>query len=256
MTRPDELVHLEVADRVGTITLDSPDNRNALSRRLVTQLAAHLEKAEASDDVRVVVITHTGGTFCSGADIAEALEFGMEGGTRGLLRLLRLVVALDTPVVAVVGGHARAGGVGLVGACDLAIVSEESTFAFSESLLGLAPAIISLTTMSRLGDRDAARKYLTGATFGGAEAARAGLVTEAVPAAVLDEAVATLLTELRRASPQGLRETKRLLNQPLLDRIDDSGEALVALSAELFASDEAREGMTAFRERRPARWAD
>jgi enoyl-CoA hydratase len=252
---PDELVHAEMSGRVATVTLDSPANRNALSRRLVRELTEGLRDADGTDRVGVIVLTHTGTTFCAGADLAEAVEIGMAEGTRALLALLRLVMELSTPVVAVVDGHARAGGVGLVGACDLAVVSRASTFAFTEVRLGLAPAVISLTTSSRLSERDAARKYLTGSTFDGDEAARAGLVTTAVAADQLTEATAALVDELLLASPQGLLETKRLLNGPLLARIDREGDALVAVSARLFASEEAREAMQAFRERRPPRWA-
>ncbi len=249
------LVHLDVAGGVATITLDSPGNRNALSRRLVGELRSHLDNASATDEVRVIVLTHTGGTFCAGADLAEAVEHGMEEGTRSLLALLRQIVALPTPVLGVVDGHCRAGGVGLVGACDLVVAGGTSTFAFTESRLGLTPAIISLTTRNRLSDRDAADKYLSGAVFGAEEAARIGLVSRAVAEGELEEAVAETLAGLREASPQGLRETKALLNAPLLARIESDGDALVALSARLFASEEAREGMTAFKERRKPRWA-
>jgi enoyl-CoA hydratase len=248
-------VDLDVRDEVATITLDSPANRNALSRRLVAELRSHLEAADGRPDVRAIVVTHTGTTFCSGADLVEAAEHGMDDATRSLLGLLRLVVALPTPVVAVVKGHARAGGVGLVGACDLALCTDASTFAFTEALLGLAPAIISLTTSSRLTEREAAMKYLTGTTFDGAEAARCGLLTASVSPDTVDAAVSTLLTKLLRASPQGLRETKRLLNAPLLERMDADGARLVELSARLFASEEARLAMAAFRERRPPPWA-
>ncbi|MEJ7689916.1 MAG: enoyl-CoA hydratase-related protein [Nocardioidaceae bacterium] len=160
--------------------------------------------------------------------------------------------------------HARRGsgtrtrprwGVGLVGACDVALASDESTFAFTESRLGLTPAVISLTTRTRLGDRDAAHKYLTGATFSASEAARSGLVTSAIAAADFDAAMTDLLAQLRTASPQGLRETKLLLNRTLVAHMDAEGDRLVALSAQLFASAEAREGMAAFRERRRPRWA-
>lgn len=256
MSVEDALVHLQLSDKVATITLDSPQNRNALSRRLVADLEESLVAADAADEVHVIVLTHTGGTFCAGADLKEAVQSGMDHGTRRLLRLLRLVVSVSTPVVAVVSGHVRAGGVGLVGACDVALASDDSTFAFSEALLGLTPAIISLTTSSRLSERDAAWKYMTGTTFSGVEAARSGLVTESIHRDQVPDRLREVVARFGAVAPQGLRETKALLNRPLLERIDRDGEALVALSARLFASDEANEGMTAFREKRPPRWMD
>lgn len=252
---PDEAVHLSVEGQTATITLDAPASRNALSQRLVGELTSRLAAADEEADVRVVVLTHTGNTFCAGADLDEALELGMEFGARALLGLLRTVVEMPTPVVAAVRGHVRAGGVGLVGACDLALVSDESSFAFSEALLGLTPAIISLTTLGRMRVSDAARKYLTGSTFDGREAAAAGLVTASVPDVAYDVALSELLAELVRVSPQGLRETKRLLNDPVRRTMAADGEALVELSTRLFASEEAREAMTAFRQRRAPRWA-
>lgn len=254
VTDDQELVHLDIDGHVATITLDSPQNRNALSRRLVDELTAHLETADSAPDVRVVVLTHTGGTFCAGADLAEAVEDGMTRGTRALLGLLTAVVSLSTPVVALVRGHVRAGGLGLVGACDLALASHESTFGFAEVRLGLTPAIISLTTRSRLSDRDASRLYLTGSVFGGAAAASYGLVTLSVVDVDLDTALAEVLAEFKEVSPQGLRETKALLNGPILAAIERDGDGLVELSARLFASAEAREGMSAFRERRQPSW--
>ena len=105
-----------------------------MSRRLVAELTeAPAHAADEAQHVRVVVLTHTGGTFCAGADLAEAVAHGMEEGTRSLLALLRQIVALSTPVVAVVRGHCRAGGVGLVGACDVVLAGEGATFAFTES---------------------------------------------------------------------------------------------------------------------------
>jgi len=251
---PDAVVHLRVADQVATVTLDSPHNRNALSRALCEQLVDRLALA-ASSGARIVVLTHTGTTFCAGADLSEALDEGMGEGTRRLLGLLRTIAENPLPVVTVVKGHVRAGGLGLVGASDVALVTHHSTFAFTETLLGLAPAIISLSTRTRMSERDTARKYLTGATFDGTEAARCGLATQAVPADAIDAAVLSLLAEFTKASPQGLRETKRLLNRDLLRRLDVEGEEMIALSARLFASDEAREGMEAFRQRRLPRWS-
>jgi enoyl-CoA hydratase len=249
---PDELVRYEVAAGIATLTLDSPANRNALSAALVGRLGALLSDVDADPAVRAAVLTHTGGTFCAGADMSEARERGMREGTVALLGLLRRIVALSKPVVARVDGHVRAGGAGLVGACDIALAGPRSTFAFSEVRLGLAPAIISLTTRPRLADRAAGRYYLTGEVFDAAEAARIGLVTAAPDE--LDPAVDAVLDALRKGSPQGLAESKRLTTTGLLRSIDEHGERLVTLSAELFASAEAREGMSAFLAKRPPAW--
>ena len=242
------------ADRgIARLALDSPRNRNALSAALLAQLAQALATAAADDEVRAVELTHTGTTFCAGADLTEAREGGMQAGTSRVLDLLREIIAMPKPVVASIDGHVRAGGMGLVGACDIAIAGPASTFAFSEVRLGLAPAMISLTTLPRLTARAAGRYYLTGETFDAAAAARIGLITEAVDD--VDAGTLAVLDALRSASPQGLRETKPLLTAGLLSAFDASSDALAAQSARLFASEEAREGMQAFLARRPPRWA-
>ena len=244
-----ELVHLETADDGAgraTITLDSPHNRNALSRQLVTELFAHLETAGADDDVRVVLLRSSGKVFCSGADLAEATTVGMEEGARRIVALQRLIVSMDKPVVAEVSGAVRAGGIGIVAACDVALVAEEATFALTEVKLGLAAAIISLTVHHRMNPRAASLTTLGGEVFSGADAAAYGLVTRAVPGDDLAAEVERVCTSLATGAPQGLRESKRILNRDLLARIDAGGEEMAALSARLFASDDAREAMTAF----------
>ena len=245
-TETSELVHYEVADRVATITLDSPHNRNALSRQLVTELAERIERAGADDDVLVVVLRSSGRVFCSGADLSEAATVPMEEGARAIVALQRAIVALPKPVVSVVAGAARAGGIGVIAACDIAVVAEDATFALTEVKLGLTPAVISLTVLPRLTQRAAALTALGGEVFTGSQAADFGLVTRAVPADQLDSAVAELVGQLATGAAQGLRETKALLGARLLERIDAHGEEMVALSARLFGSDAAREAMTAF----------
>ena len=242
------------ADRgIARIALDSPRNRNALSAALMTQLEEALAAAAADDGVRAVELTHAGSTFCAGADLTEARAGGMARGTARLMGLLRQIIALPKPVVASIDGHVRAGGMGLVGACDIALAGPASTFAFSEVRLGLAPAIISLTTLPRLSPRAAGRYYLTGETFDAPAAASMGLITEAV--ADIDAGTLAVLDTLRKASPQGLAETKPLLTAGLLARFEADGEALVAQSARLFGSAEAAEGMAAFLAKRPPAWA-
>lgn len=245
-----ELVHYAVSDAVATITLDSQRNRNALSRQLVTELFAHLEAAEADDAVRVVLVQAEGRVFCSGADLAEASTEGMEVGARRIVDLQRLIATMAKPVVTRLHGAVRAGGIGIVAASDIAIASEDATFALTEVKLGLAAAIISLTVHARMNPRAAALTTLGGEVFTGADAASYGLVTKAVPADALDDEVAAVCASLATGAPQGLRESKRILNRDLVARIDAGGEEMARLSASLFASDEAREAMTAFLNRK------
>ncbi len=244
-----ELVHHDVADGVGTITLDSPHNRNALGRQLVTELLGALEAAR-SDDSAVVVLRSADRVFCSGADLSEASEGAMEQGTRALVDLQRLIVTHPKPVVVRLAGPVRAGGLGLVASADLAICSDDVTFAFTEARLGVAPAVISLTVLARMTSRAAFDTFLTGRTFDAAEAEAMGLVTRSVPADRLDDEIARVCADLRRAHPQGLAETKALLARDLVARIDAGADDMASLSARLFASDGAREAITAFLQRR------
>lgn len=231
---------------VTTLTLDSPANRNALSAALVGELADGLTRCGNDRDVRAVVLAHTGNTFCAGADLRDPPH------PDALVALLRQIVELHKPVVARVTGHVRAGGLGLLGACDLAIASKEATFAFTEVRIGVAPAVISLPLLPRTDPRALARYYLTGERFDAAEAVRTGLLT--ATGDDVDITLEPVLDGLRRASPQGLAETKRLLTARVLEAFDRDADALTALSAELFSSAQAREGMTAFLERRDPAW--
>lgn len=244
-----ELVHLEVVDDVATVTLDSEHNRNALSRQLVSELAGHLATAGEDDAARVVLVRSAGRVFCSGADLSEAADGGMVEGAKALIVLQRQIATLSKPVVVELGGPVRAGGLGIVGAADLVVAAESVTFALTEVRLALAPAVISASLLPRLTDRAAADLFLTARTFDATEAVSVGLVTRAVPDVELQAEVARSLADLLKGRPQGLRETKRLLNHDLVARIDALGDDLAALSGELFGSDEAREAMTAFLQR-------
>jgi len=235
---------------VASLVLDSPRNRNALSRRLVSELYDGLAAAEADDDVAVVLLRAEGRTFCSGADLSEASDEGMEQAAGVLVELQRRIVTLAKPVVARVHGNVRAGGIGVVAACDVALSADDATYAFTEVRLGLTPAAISLTVLPRMSDRAAALTFLTGGVFTGRDAADMGLVTRATPEADLDDEVARVCTALVQGNPQGLRETKRLLGRHLAERIEAQGPELAALSARLFGSGEARAAMRAFLERR------
>ena len=234
------------AQGITTLTLDSPANRNALSARLVGELGEALDACAADDTVRAVVLTHTGTTFCAGADLTGPPD------PAAFVALMRRIVALPKPVVARVTGHVRAGGLGLLAACDISVAGPDTSFALTESRLGLAPAVISLPLLARMDPSAAARYFLTGERFDATEAARTGLVTLA--AEDVDKALAPVLDGLRRASPQGLRASKELVTATVLKNFDQYAEDLIARSAALFASAEAREGMTAFLERRDPAW--
>ncbi len=245
-----ELVHYAIEDGVATITLDSPHNRNALSRQLVGELFERLDRAAAGEEARVVVLRSAERVFCSGADLSEAATGSMEEGARAIVDLQRRILAHPLPVVTRLAGPVRAGGLGIVAASDIVVCSEEVSFAFTESRLALAPAVISLSVLPRLTSRAAYDTFLTGRPFDATEAAAMGLVTRTVPDAHLDETVAEVCTELAKAHPQGLRETKALLARPILANLEAGAEDMIALSARLFGSDEAREAMLAFLSRR------
>lgn len=250
-------VHYVVADQVATLTLDSPHNRNALSDQLVTELHKGLTDAAADAQVRAVVLTHTGETFCAGADLSEASSadpaVAADQRARSMVRLLRAIVELPKPVIGCINGHVRAGGMGLVGACDLVAAGPRCTFALTEARLGLAASIISLTVLPRLTSRFAARYFLTGEKFDSQQAYEFGLVSTAVDDPV--RATEQLVTELRKCSPQGVAESKKLTTETMIAGFDAKAEALLEQSARLFASAEAHEGMAAFLQKRPPHWA-
>jgi len=250
------LVHYSVENGVARLTLDSPHNRNAMSTALVDQLRQGLTDAADDPGVRVVVLGHTGGTFCAGADLSEAA--GRDPGdvatsrAREAAGLLRSILELSVPVIGAIDGHVRAGGMGLIGACDLVVAGAASTFALTEARIGVAPSIISLTLLPKMTARAAGRYFVTGEKFGADEAERIGLVTIAtddVPAEV-----AKLTDEITKGSPQGLATSKALTTASILADFDRDAEKLAKQSAELFVSDEAREGMMAFLQKRQPNW--
>ncbi|KIR60584.1 MULTISPECIES: enoyl-CoA hydratase-related protein [Micromonospora] len=256
MTSTAALVRVATARGVTTLTLDSPHNRNALSTPLMTELLAGLAAAVADDAVRVVVLDHTGPVFCSGADLKETAAAYASGTVpAGMLGdVLAAVWECPKPVVARVAGPARAGGLGLIAAADLAICAQEATFAFTEVRIGVIPAVISATVLPRLAPRAAAELYLTGDTFDGRRAAEIGLVTSAVPADALDAAVARACASLVRGAPNALAGAKELLRRPPAADLRAGVAELAALSTGFFLSDEGREGVLAFREKRDASW--
>lgn len=250
------LVTYERDGAVARLTLDSPHNRNALSTALVEQLHEGLTRASADEGVRLVVLGHTGGTFCAGADLSEAAgrdpsELAVDRA-REMTRLLRRILELRLPVLAAIDGHVRAGGLGIVGACDIVVAGNASTFALTEARIGVAPSIISLTLLPKMTARAAGRYFVTGEKFGAAQAAEMGLITVATND--IATTVAELASAIVQGSPQGLAASKALTTAAVIDDFERRAEKLTQESAALFVSDEAREGVLAFLEKRAPRW--
>lgn len=247
-----ELVRLDQrVDGVAVITLDSPHNRNALSRRLVAELADAVARATA-DDPRAIVVRHDGPAFCAGADLKEAAATDGPTDARPFIEVLRTLMDVGCPTIAAVAGSVRAGGIGLMASCDLVVVASDVNFALTEVRIGVAPAIIAVPILRRVPPNRIAAAMLTGEPFSADEALAMGLITH-----VADDVVAVvdhLLAGVLAGAPGAVRETKRLLTTvPQLDR-DDAFEQMRALSERLFRGPDAAEGMAAFAAKRTPAW--
>ena len=255
---PAREVLLEVADQVATITMNRPEARNMLTASGMALLAERLRTAGADPEVRVIVLTGTGNTFCSGADLrgasaADASSF-TGSGPGALVSVLEAMLDNPKPVIARVQGHVAGGGNGLVAAADLSLAAESAKFAFSEVRLGLAPAVISVVCLARMHRADAQELLLTGDRVPAARMAEAGMVNRVVPDDDLDAAVAGWVASLRAGGPEALRHTKGLLRDvPGMTRAQ-AFEHTAVLSGQLFSSPEAAAGMMAFLSRQPAPW--
>lgn len=241
---------LSVADGVATIALAQPDNRNALSHQLVGGLASDLAKAKGDESVRVIVLTNEGNTFCAGAD----LEAPPGSQTGGIVVVFEAILDCPKPVVGKLAGHCMGGGVGLAAACDVSVIADDAKVGFTEVRIGAAPAMVSVIVLPKLRRADALELFLTGERISATRAVEAGLFNRVAPAGELDEAVDEWVNQLLRGGPDALASCKRLIRDvPGLDR-DAAFEMAQELSASLFASDEARAGMAAFRDKRDAPW--
>jgi methylglutaconyl-CoA hydratase len=247
------LVRSDSAGPVTTITLDSPANRNALSSGLLTELHELLTVALADPGTRVIVLTGTGPVFCSGADLTESRQRPAAAPTL-YPQVLELIWDSAKPFVCRVNGPARAGGIGLIAACDIAIAAQPATFAFTEVRIGAAPAIIAVTCLRRMPPRAAAEYFLTGQIFGAPRAAEIGLLTTVVPEAELDAATQRYVGLLLRGAPGAIAATKAILRDVPTLSLADGLARMAELSAQRFASPEAREGMVAFAGKRDPDW--
>lgn len=247
-----------VSSGVATITLNMAERKNSLSDQLVGSLSAMLDQAIAADDVRVIVLTNAGNTFCAGADLKSdrpgLAQTDAPVPKRSFVDVFQQMLTSPKPVVGRIDGHATGGGVGLVAACDISVMRNDAKIGFTEVRIGVAPAVISVVCLPKMSRADASELFLTGDRFTPDRAAAAGLINRSVEPDRIDEAVGEFVDMLLLGGPEAMAAAKELINRvPQMDR-ETAFEWTSYRSRELFQSDEAQVGIAAFRERQPAPW--
>jgi methylglutaconyl-CoA hydratase len=251
------LVLTETIGSVCTITLADTDRRNALSRELTSEFVNAIDQAEADESVRVIVVTNVGSVFCAGANLAERSNAPRDESASETMNPLALFGRFrhsSKPYVGRIAGHCVAGGMGLAAGLDITVAAHSAKFGFTEVRVGVAPAMISVVCLPKMRLADAQSSFLRGNRFSASEAAAMGLITLAVPDDELDSAVDEIVADLLAGGPHAIAAAKKLLVQVPAMNEADAFNFTSDLSNELFRSDEAREGMSAFLEKRPASW--
>ncbi len=253
-----EPVQVTTERGVMTATLVDVDNRNALGSGLLNGLINAIAAANADPEVRAVVITNEGSTFCAGANLKEQSgTVKTQGDSKiGFGDLLEVIQQSPTPILGKIRGHVVGGGNGLAASLDISIADEAVKFGFTEVRLGVIPAIISVVCLPKMRAGEAMEAFLRGNRFPASRAAELGLINRAVPADQLDAAVEEVLADLRKGGPNALGLAKRLVYEVPAMGQEEAFKYTSRLSAKLFAGEEAKEGMAAFLGRRKAAWAE
>ncbi len=254
-----QTLRYEVRGAAAWLVLSRPEKRNALSQAMIRDLGDGLERATEDAAVRAIVITGEGRAFCAGADLKAGpgwskTESGDRREKHPFAEVLESIQKAGKPVIAAVNGAAFGGGLGLVAAADIAMAADSAKFSFSEVRIGLIPAMISVVVLPKIGLHHARRLFLTGRRFGAAEALSYGLVHRVTALEDLAAAVTEEVSEIVKGGPVAVAEAKRLIRTvPTLDA-DEAFTRTARWLAELAGSEEAREGMAAFAEKRQPRW--
>ncbi len=257
-----ELLRIERDGPFAHVTLTRPQVRNAFNAALIDELrqAFELLSTEAPDTLRGVVLAGDGPTFCAGADVEwmrSAIGLSLEENERGAAAMQAMFTALNAcpvPVIARVQGAALGGGMGLCAVSDIVVAADDATFGFTETKLGIIPAVISMFVIPKIGESHARALFATGQRFGAEHAMRIGLVHEVVHEAALDARVDELITELRSAGPTAARAAKALVRELPTLGVSDAMRVTVRRIAEQRTSAEGQEGLTAFLEKRSPMW--
>jgi methylglutaconyl-CoA hydratase len=252
-----------ISDRIGHVTLNRPELRNAFNEHSIAELALAFDELGRNELVRAIVLAAAGPAFCAGADLnwmkkmAGYSDSENRADAMRLADMLRTIYTCPKPVVAKVQGDCYAGGMGLVAACDIAVAVDTANFCLSEVKLGLIPATISPYVIKAMGEQAARRYFLTAERFDAREAHRIGFVHEIVQAADLDTRVAGIVQALANNSPNAVREAKKLVReiagQPVAEALlEDTADRIAGIRASL----EGREGVASFLEKRRPSWLD
>lgn len=255
------MIKTETADGVARITFANPATRNAMDEDFIGELTQIMGELGADTAVRAVVLAAEGKAFCAGGDLnwmRRAADYNWDENVadiRALGEMLQAINETPKPVIARVQGSAFGGGVGMLCACDIVLAVPEAKFSLSETRLGLIPGVISPFVLGALGPRQARRYALTGEIFDAPAAREIGLVHEVMPEHELDPAIATLVANIKKGGPKAVAGSKALMRRVAWRSIDAALiDETAGLIAEVRAGDEAKEGVSAFLEKRPAAW--
>ncbi|ANQ75606.1 hypothetical protein AS032_26985 [Rhodococcus qingshengii] len=250
----------DVRDGAAFVTINRPEARNALSNQVIAQLIEGLRRAKTDNAVRVVVLAGAGDrAFCAGGDLMQMAEDGGELeahlGRSQLAAIFTELWGLGKPTIARVQGYALAGGCGLAAACDFLVASDDAVFGIPEVNVGLWPYMITVPLLHALSPKQVLQLMLTGRRFGASEAQSMGLATTVVEASKLDETVATLVRDLSKASPQAVALGRTAFYAAVNTGLEVKLQMLQGMLTVGLGMPDAREGLAAFSEKRPARWA-
>jgi len=249
MTEPSTI--LSVKNGVGTITLNRPKEKNSLSAALINSLGDDLKACMANDDVRIVVLTNSGNTFCAGANLKNQ---GSETPRYTLVDVFELMHSAPKVILGRINGHCTGGGVGLASACDISVMNNTCDMGFTEVRIGVSPAIISVVCLPKLRRADAAELMLSGEKIKADRAAHVGLVNYSVAPEQVDAKVSEIAQKLVRGGPNGMAMTKSLVYKVPSMNVDDAFKWTADVSAKCFQHPEAMQGIAAFNKREDAPW--
>jgi len=256
-----ETILYKVEDKIGRVTLNRPEVHNAFNDIMIRELTEVFNDLKTKNEVRVVVLTGEGKSFCAGADLnwmKKVKDFSYEDNLKEsfeLAEMLYIIYSCPKPTIARVNGTAIGGGTGLVAVCDIAITSAEAKFSFSEVKLGLIPACISPYVIKKCDEGRTRELFLTGERITADKAYSVGLVNRIVPAAELDSAVTELVNQLLSSGPEAIRRCKELVSKVPQMSYEEMKRYTAEVIAQMRMSDEGQEGMLAFLEKRKPKWS-